>query len=60
MVTTSMRERWETAFHKRYPDYDFNGPIGKEDWLVWSEGYVAGLDRAAEIIAVNREVASAH
>jgi hypothetical protein len=44
-----MRERFIAWFQTIHPDMDVSGPTGRDEWMVWAQGYTAGMERTIEI-----------
>ena len=45
-----MREKFIAWFQNAHPDMSPDGPTGRDEWPVWSAGYVAGMERTIEIV----------
>lgn len=44
-----MRDKFIAWFHKTHPDMELDGWTARDEWLIWSEGYTAGMERTIEI-----------
>ena len=44
-----MREKFITWFQKTHPGMDADGCTGKDEWEIWAEGYVTGMERTIEL-----------